>query len=44
LWQSWLGIASKLPNLFLSRERMDAIKKALKIGAFAETKTETHTS
>ena len=42
IWQSWLGIASKVPNLFLSRERMDAIKKILKIGVFADVKTETH--
>ena len=44
IWQSWLGIASKVPNLFLSRERMDALKKILKIGVFADVKTKTHTS
>lgn len=44
IWQSWFGIASKIPNMFLSRERMDAIKQILKIGAFADVKTETHTN
>ncbi|MBV1886626.1 MAG: glycosyltransferase [Parvibaculaceae bacterium] len=39
IWQSWLGIASKAPNLFLSRAQMDTIKKFLKIGVFAQVKT-----
>lgn len=39
IWQSWLGIASKVPNLFLSRARMDALKKIFKIGVFADAKT-----